>query len=328
VRPANAGHPQRPQHPDAKLEEHIVAELSNLGYFVIGASDLDAWERFAVDLIGLQTGHRDPGKSLALRMDDYEQRILITRTGEDDLCAAGWELDTHDDLDAYVERLRAAGVTVTDGGRELADSRRVERVFVTEDPNGLKHEFYVGAQRAMLSDAFRSKVLVGGFNTGRLGVGHILAVARDPGAQRTVQFYRETLGLRLSDYIRMEMAPGALIDATFLHSATGRHHSLATAFMPSDKRIHHIMVQVENMDDVGLAHDRCARAGVPFLHGIGRHPNDRMFSFYVQTPSGFGLEFGWGGIVIDDANWEIKSYTRISEWGHQPPGPPPGAPAR
>lgn len=305
-----------------------MAELSNLGYFVIGASDLDAWERFAIDVIGLQAGRREPGKSLALRMDDHEQRMLITKTGEDDFLAAGWELDTHDELDAYVERLRAAGVVVTDGGRELADSRRVERVFACEDPNGLKHEFYVGAHRAPMSGAFRSKVLLGNFNTGRLGVGHVLAVARDPGAQRTVQFYKNTLGLRLSDYIRMEMAPGMVIDATFLHAATGRHHSLATAYMPSEKRIHHIMVQVENMDDVGLAHDRCAKADVAFIHGIGRHPNDRMLSFYVQTPSGFGLEFGWGGIVIDDDAWEIKTYSQISDWGHVPPSSPVGGPGR
>ena len=55
--------------------------------------------------------------------------------------------------------------------------------------------------------------------------------------------------------------------------------------------------------------------------GLGRHPNDRMFSFYVHTPSGFLLEFGAGGIVVDDADWEIKSYTRLSEWGHHHPEP-------
>jgi hypothetical protein len=44
--------------------------------------------------------------------------------------------------------------------------------------------------------------------------------------------YREVLGLRYSDRIRQEMAPGIYADATFFHTATGRHHSLATGAFP------------------------------------------------------------------------------------------------
>jgi hypothetical protein len=78
------------------------------------------------------------------------------------------------------------------------------------------------------------------------------------------------------------------------------------------------MVEVENMNDVGMAFDRCIAAGVPIQWGIGHHPNDQMFSFYVRTPSGFALEFGYGGVVINDADWKIVSYNRFSDWGHQP----------
>jgi hypothetical protein len=85
------------------------------------------------------------------------------------------------------------------------------------------------------------------------------------------------------------------------------------------KRIHHFMVQASDMNDVGLAYDRCLNAGVPIMMGPGHHPNDQMFSFYCVTPSGFGLEFGWGGIVIDDANWEVRTYSQPSDWGHRPP---------
>ncbi|MFD0567797.1 hypothetical protein ACFQ2M_41870 [Kitasatospora saccharophila] len=44
------------------------------------------------------------------------------------------------------------------------------------------------------------------------------------------------------------------------------------------------------------------------------HPNDHMFSFYVRTPSGFSVEYGWGGLLIDDATWY---HDRL------PLGPPP-----
>jgi catechol 2,3-dioxygenase-like lactoylglutathione lyase family enzyme len=155
----------------------------------------------------------------------------------------------------------------------------------------------------------------------------VLPVARDPGAQRSVHFYKDVLGLKVSDYIGQEMAPGMVVEATFFHAATGRHHSLATAHAPSPKRIHYIMLEVEQMNDVGLTYDRCVAAGVPIFSGLGRHPNDRMFSFYAQTPSGFGLKFGWGGLVIDDANWEIKRYSQLSDWGHKPPAASAAGPA-
>jgi hypothetical protein len=95
------------------------------------------------------------------------------------------------------------------------------------------------------------------------------------------------------------------------------------------------MFEVKSVDDVGLALDRTWRSGLRIMQTLGRHPNDRMLSFYAKTPSGFQFEYGWGGREIDDANWDAtKSYDHISEWGHQPPQfvaqppPPPGAPTK
>ncbi|KYO76840.1 VOC family protein [Pseudomonas aeruginosa] len=293
--------------------------ISNLGYIVLGVNDLDAWERFAVDVVGMQVGRREPGVSLGLRMDDFEQRILLQSNSADDMLAAGWEFDTEGDLLNYVEGLREHGVEVADVSAELADARRVERLFSCIDANGMFHEFYYGARRAALSDAFHSKVLCGPFVTGRLGVGHFVAVDKHAGA--TSDFYEHILGVKISDYIRGEVIPGKEMEVKFFHSATGRHHSVATAQVPFpvSKIIHHIMVEVADMNDVGLAYDRCIAAGVPVEMEFGHHPNDGMFSFYVKTPSGFFLEFGYGGIVVDDATWEVKRYSQLSDWGHRHP---------
>ncbi|MGE0115280.1 MAG: VOC family protein [Steroidobacteraceae bacterium] len=292
-----------------------MANISNLGYVVFQVSDLPAWHAFAVDTLGLMAGHYDAGRSLALRMDQLEQRIVLEQGSDDDLIVAGWELDTERELEEFVARLRQAGAHVTAASREQASQRHVEKLYLLDDPNGYRHEFYFGATVALISNPFRSKNLLGGFRTGRLGVGHILPVARDYSA--SVSFYRDMLGLRISDYIRHEVEPGVVVaDATFFHTVTGRHHSLATAAIPSAKRINHIMIEVDNMNDVGMAYDRCVAAGVPFILGLGHHPNDQMFSFYVRTPSGFGLEVGFGGIVIDDADWKVVSYNKFSDWGH------------
>ena len=43
-----------------------------------------------------------------------------------------------------------------------------------------------------------------------------------------------------------------------------------------------------------------------------------MVSFYVKTPAGFDIEYGWGGIAVDDATWRVGQYDRPSIWGHKP----------
>ena len=297
------------------FEELAMGKISNLGYVVLGVSHLDKWETFAVDILGLQLGAVSTENTISLRMDEFEQRIQLIE-GDDDLVATGWELDTHSELDSYVAGLESKGVKLVEADNSLLATRCVERMYYCDDPNGFKHEFYTGSKRAPVSNSFRSTVLKKGFNTGRLGVGHVLPVAKS--GPETIDFYNRVLGLSISDYIREEIAPEIVADATFFHASTGRHHSIATAEMPSKKIMHHMMIQVDDMDDVGLAFERCVDAGYPILMGLGHHPNDKMFSFYVETPSGWAMEFGWGGIVIDDDNWEIKSYSQLSDWGHKP----------
>ncbi len=291
---------------------------SSLGYFVFSATDLDAWKTFAVDIIGLQQGDDSDDQTLLLRMDEQTRRLAIEQGDKDDLLAVGWELANEEALEQLVGHMRRQGESIEMGDGELCRKRGVEKLYCCEDPNGLSHELYFGPANAPVEESFRSNVLSGSFIADRLGAGHFLAVAKD--FEATKKFYRETLCLRLSDVISAELAPGGpMLDAIFLHAKTGRHHSAALAVMPSKQKLHHIMLQCDNMMDVGMAYERCKNAGLKFMMELGQHPNDKMFSFYVKTPGGFGLEFGWGGIVVDDLNWEVKSYSRLSDWGHHPP---------
>lgn len=293
-----------------------AAAISNLGYVVLGVKDLGAWADFAHNLMGFHIASRDDGNALVLRMDEHMQRIVLEKSEADDIQEAGWEFETEDELNRYAAQLRERGIEVTQGDRDYCVRRRVEKLYHCKDPNGYRHAFYFGPEIAQMTNPFRSSVMRGpGFETGTLGIGHILTTANN--YEESVDFYRSVMGLRVSDYIREERAPGIVVDATFMHTKTGRHHSLATAAIPGPKRLNHLMVQVKDMDDVGLAYDRCVAAGVPMFLHLGHHPNDRMFSFYVQTPSGFALEYGHGGIVIDDATWKVVNYSKMSDWGHK-----------
>ena len=288
--------------------------VSQLGYVYIQASDLAAWEVFGADILGLQLVGKDD-KQLVFRMDHYERRIVVVKGPADDLSISGWETETEEELLESVARLKAAGVAVEEGSKELAKERRVERLFGCTDPDGNRLEIYYGP--AIADMPFRSKVLRSAFVTGAQGLGHCFLISKKD-RKTTLDFYVGLLGFKISDYIRQEIAPGIVADAAFLH-CNSRHHTLAAAMMPTPKRIHHLMLEVADLGDVGRAYDRVNDAGIPLEMTLGMHPNDKMLSFYVRTPSGFAVEYGFGGIEVDDSNWTVKSFGILSEWGHRPP---------
>ncbi|HTO08778.1 MAG TPA: VOC family protein [Myxococcota bacterium] len=290
-----------------------MTSVRQLGYLGLEVSDLPRWEKFAVDLLGLEPGRRGADGSLALRLDQYEQRIVLHPGPADDLRYLGFEAANDAELEALGAGLVRAGYTVTEGKPETAAARRVTRLLETADPTGIPVELYVGA--ALAQKPFTSPRVSSGFVAGEEGLGHAVICAKDPEA--TERFYLELLGMRLSDRVKIALNPQFTLEIRFLH-ANPRHHSIAFASVPMPKRLHHFMIEVRSPDDVGRAHDRMVEAGQSFSMDLGKHPNDGMFSFYAKTPSGFDVEFGSGGVKVDDATWSVKTYDHVSTWGHKP----------
>lgn len=290
----------------------MTAAVTQLGYLGFEVRDLGAWERFAVEVLGLVVGERRDDGGLGLRLDSHRQRIVVEPGAADDLAYVGWQVEDEAALGALAARLRGAGVEVRDGTAEEAAARRVRRLVVLRDPDGLRTELYCGPER--VAAPFSSPVVRAGFVAEERGLGHVVLAASDP--RRSQQFYAELLGLRPSDRVVAEIH-GYHADIAFFH-ANPRHHSLAIG-AADRKRLHHFMIEARAMDEVGLAFDRTLAAGLRIMHTLGRHPNDRMFSFYARTPSGFNFELGWGGRDVDDATWQPTVHDRISEWGHHPP---------
>jgi hypothetical protein len=109
--------------------------------------------------------------------------------------------------------------------------------------------------------------------------------------------------------------------------ATPRHHTVAFAQapVPFPRRLHHIMIEANELDDVGASYERALAAGAPIANHLGRHSNDKMFSYYGVTPLGFFVEVGQGGLEVDDANWQIEHFDHFHSWGHRPGLPVPAA---
>jgi 2,3-dihydroxybiphenyl 1,2-dioxygenase len=291
--------------------------ISALGYLGFEVGNLDAWTNFAGDVLGMMPA-ADAEGAKRFRVDSQAWRLDLREGASDDLAFAGFEVAGECELREMVKHLRTAGVTVSEGGSELARERGVCELIGCEDPDGLRIELYYGATLAT-ERPFVSPAGVSGFVTGRQGLGHIVLGTQKIDEARV--FYRDMLGFRLSDYIHMRLAPEFAIDLEFYH-CNARHHTLALAPLPvpPPKRIHHFMLQAETIDDVGFALDRATKARVPISAGLGRHSNDEMISFYAQTPSGFDVEFGYGALEVNDETWRVSRHDKGSSWGHRPPG--------
>lgn len=292
--------------------------VTQLGYLAFDVSDLDAWERFGTEVLGMTVGKRF-ADGFTLRLDSHASRLFVRKAAEggpvDDLAVLGLQVDDAAALAEVTARLRAAGRDVTEATADELALRGVAGMVKYVDPGGVPSEVFWGPELA--KEPFASRVVPNGFVAEAQGLGHLVINAASQAESKA--FYEDVLGFRLSDRI-VANVHGYAVDIAFFHAegATSRHHTVAFGERQK-KRLHHFMVEVRTFDDVGLGFDRTLRAGLRIMQTLGRHPNDRMFSFYARTPSGFHFEYGWGGRSVDDTTWQPTTYDHISEWGHHPP---------
>jgi 2,3-dihydroxybiphenyl 1,2-dioxygenase len=289
-----------------------MSGITSLGYLGLGVKNVDAWEKFATQILGLQSsGIADDGR-LLLRMDENVYRFALHQDDADDLAYAGWEVADAAGLREVAEKMRAIGVETKAASAEEAAARRVTEMIRFTDPNGIGCEVFYGPSM-QFERPFHSPRAIGGFVTGEQGRGHMVVAA--PDIEKSLRFYCEGLGFRISDTIDMKLGP-MKVTMVFLH-CNARHHTLALVPVPAPKRLHHFMLQLRSIDDVGATMYLVQDSGIEITSSLGRHTNDHMLSFYMRTPSGFEIEYGWGGREVDDATWHVQKHHAPSIWGQR-----------
>jgi extradiol dioxygenase len=291
--------------------------IRSFAYVGFTSPAAEEWRRFGTEVLGAQLVERSDG-AVALRVDDRVERIVVHPSDVDDIAYLGWDCDDAAGLAAAAARVRAAGIDVTDEPA-VAAIRHVTALLSFTDPFGFRHELTHGLAPA---GPFTPGRPMAGFLTGDQGLGHMVVIVPDLNA--AMRFYMDTLGMLESDHIELGAHGGAPVSLRFLH-CNARHHTMALTAVPGLVGIHHLMLELNDLDDVGRALDIVNERGIPIAMSLGRHTNDLMTSFYVRTPSGFEIEYGAGGRHIDDATWELATYHAMSLWGHKPP-PEPLAP--
>lgn len=259
-----------------------------LASIALEVADRAAFETFLGDVIGLVPGDTKH----AWRSDQKVHRIVVDEGPRNDATRIVFEATSDDAFGRATARLGGASVVAPWG-------TQVEIIRSLPDA----------------TEPFRSSLMPGGFLTQGVGFGHV--VFGVPEIDAAHAFATDALGMRQSDWLDMD-AGGFTLHVRFYH-CNARHHTLALAAVPFDlpTKLHHLMLETNDVDGVGAAFDRVWNARLPIANGLGRHDNDRMFSFYVVTPAGFQMEIGHGARTITEPWSDNRAYDRISLWGHQ-----------
>ncbi|MEV0674854.1 iron-dependent extradiol dioxygenase HsaC [Mycobacterium sp. NPDC050441] len=297
-------------------QEITAKSIRSLGYLRIEATDMAAWREYGLKVLGMVEGKGPVAGALYLRMDEFPARLVIVPGESDRLLSSGWETANAEALRDVRAALDRAGIPYRQATAAELTDRRVDEMIRLDDPSGNALEVFHGMalEHRRVVSPYGHK-----FVTAEQGLGHVVLTARDDA--ESLHFYRDVLGFTLRDSMRLPPqlvggpAGGPPAWLRFL-GVNPRHHSLA--FLPGETAsgIVHLMVEVENSDDVGLCLDRASRRAVPLSATLGRHVNDKMMSFYMRAPGGFDLEFGCEGLQVDDGDWIVRESTAVSLWGH------------
>ena len=284
--------------------------VSQLGYVGIASTNIDAWLETATEILGLEVrADVDSDGTRFLRMDEMHHRFALHSSDRDDVAYAGWQVETEPELERLARIIKDMGLPIKEADADLCAKRRVKRLFQFKDPEGYANELFTHLNADCAP--FAPSLPIAGFNTGHLGMGHVVRHCRQ--YPEMVAFYRGVLGFKVSDCIVWADA-----DATFMR-CNPRHHSVALineALGHEGGQTNHVMVEMKSLDDVGRAYDEVVRRKLPIIMTLGRHSNDLAISFYFVSPSGFGVEVGFGGLEVDDATWSVKTFNDTRLWGH------------
>jgi catechol 2,3-dioxygenase len=132
-------------------------------------------------------------------------------------------------------------------------------------------------------------------------IGHVALFVSD--VERSMRFYVDVLGFRISDLYQEDMMPGG---AAFIRLNTD-HHGIAlfkaTEDRPAGAGLHHMAFEVGSLDEVFRVRDHLEQHKVP-IHFQGRRRAGVQIAVEFKDPDGHNLEIYWG---IDQIGSEGKA---------------------
>jgi catechol 2,3-dioxygenase-like lactoylglutathione lyase family enzyme len=122
-------------------------------------------------------------------------------------------------------------------------------------------------------------------------ISHVVVKVQD--IERSVKFYTEVLGMRVSDSYPETMMPGRMV---FLRCANGDHHGIALVGGrqgPADNgELHHFAFEVGTLDEVFRAREHLRKHGVT-LNFEGRRRAGQQIAIEFSDPDNHQIEICW-----------------------------------
>lgn len=156
-----------------------------------------------------------------------------------------------------------------------------------------------------------------GLAPGPLRLGHLILFSPDPAKQAA--FYREALGMKLSDRVGDDMV-------IFLRGASdGDHHLLGFLRNPRPG-LHHVSFEMDSLDHMALAARRLRDSGYQHVWGPGRHTVGSNMFHYFRDPWGTLAEYFYDVDFIPEGGaWEARTWSKeqgLFLWSNDGPPPP------
>ncbi|MBV9440235.1 MAG: VOC family protein [Candidatus Eremiobacteraeota bacterium] len=291
--------------------------VHSLASYALRVPDLEAGRRF-YETLGLVSNERDG--ILGFRcsgLDDDQVRLVEGARKRLDHLRFGAD---ETGLGAIRARMRAAGVEEADPPHDaLGDG------LWLRDPDGnavnvrpAQHPSPRTAPERIVNSPgnYRRIGFPGCPPRGRVSpyrLGHV--VLQTPQLEEMLAFYRDVLGLALSDRCQRIIA--------FLHVPQGGDHHVL-AFASAERRgFHHASFEVGSIDEIGMGAQTVLQAGYRDGWGLGRHVIGANLFHYLRDPWNSMAEYYCDMDQIPgDGSWQPRNYPPEDaqyRWGPHPP---------
>ncbi len=210
----------------------------------------------------------------------------------------GFAVDNRGTVDALAQRFARGGVKLISDPKRL-DSPGGGYGFRCFDPHG--HTLEISSDVATVAP----RELKRGESIPAV-LSHV--VLHTPDIKKSVNFYEEQLGFKVSDWLGDFMS--------FLR-CNEVHHSIA--FIPGPACLNHVAYEMRDVDEMMRGAGRLLKAKVTLKWGPGRHTaGNNTFSYFLD-PVGNSLEYTAEVDRVDDATWKPTvyppSFEITDQWG-------------
>jgi catechol 2,3-dioxygenase-like lactoylglutathione lyase family enzyme len=230
-----------------------------------------------------------------------------------------------DELAATRARLEHRGVALEDppyaGAPDGLWFRDVDRNLIhlggePAAPPRAAHAVSVNTHSAVVRPSQRG-ALSFGTEPRPLRLGHVIVFSPDPARQAA--FYREALGMKLSDRVGDDMV-------VFLRGASDGDHHLLGLLRDPHPGLHHASFEMDSLDHIELGARRLRDAGYAHVWGTGRHTVGSNLFHYFRDPWGTLAEYFCDvDVIAEGAAWEPRSWSKeqgLFLWSVDGPPPP------